>query len=236
MMRAVIAIVVVLVVVSGIVVLQQKEAPQTQQPLTALPQTDAEIVRPESHVIDCGKPDYIEDKYVEKDGASHTVLEIGHSTEGEKISFLQSPKWINKCNLDDVKKDEPSSAGKLAGLAVYNFNVDRDDAPYFVFLSAKWTDTCGNSVWILTNGPEKGGHGPEAGKYEYIKDQLGFVSEKDYKLAWHPLIKEGKPLPIKLHKGANRIELHTRQDGPRFDQIVITTEANAPAVTRLKAH
>jgi len=234
MMRAVIAIVVVLVVVAGIVVLQPKEP--VAQPLAVTPQTDAMIVRPETHVIDCGKPDYIEDKYVEKDGASHTVLEIGTSMEGEKITFLHSPKWIGKCNLDDVKKDEPSSAGKLAGLAVYKFDVERDDVPYYVFLSAKWTDTCGNSVWVLVNGPEKGGHGPEDGKYEYIKDQLGFVTEKDYKLAWHPLIKEGKPLPVKLKKGANSIELHTRQDGPRFDQLVITTEANAPAVNRLKPH
>jgi len=233
MMRAVIALVVVLVVVAGIVMLQPKEVP-VQQPAT-LPQQDAVIVRPETHVIDCGKPDYLEDKFTDKDGVTHTVFEIGSSTEGEKITFLRSPKWINKCNLDDIKKDEPSSAGKLAGLAVYSFNVERDDVPYYIFVSAKWTDTCGNSVWILVNGPEKGGHGPDAGKYEYIKDQLGYVSEKDYKLAWHPLIKEGKPLPVKLNKGLNRIELHTRQDGPRFDQIVITTEANAPAMPRLKA-
>lgn len=234
MMRAVIALVVILVVVAGIVTLQPKEA--TVQPASAAPLTDPVIVRPETHVIDCGKPDYLEDKFVDKDGAALTVLEIGSSMEGEKISFLHSPKWIGKCNLDDIKKDEASSAGKLAGLAVYNFNVERDDAPYYVFLSAKWTDTCGNSVWVLVNGPEKGGHGPTDGKYEYIKDQLGYVSEKDYKVAWHPLIKEGKPLPIKLHKGANRIELHTRQDGPRFDQLVVTTEANAPSAQRLKVH
>ncbi len=130
--------------------------------------------------------------------------------------------------------DNASTAGKLPGLAVYNFEVQRDDT-FYVFLSAKWTDTCGNSVWVLMNGPAEGGTGSkEDGKYEKIKDQGGFVSEKDYKLAWHTLEKEAKPMGFQLKKGMNRIELHTRQDGPQFHQIVISTEANPPAATRAK--
>lgn len=234
MMRAVIALVVVLVVVSGIVVLGAKNSGGDTTQISPPPAPPESFVRPETHVIDCGKPDYLEDKFTDKDGVAVTVLEIGKSTEGEEITFLHSPKWINKCIPDEKEKEKLNPPGKLPGLAVYKFDVQRDDT-YYVFLSAKWTDTCGNSVYVLMNGPEKGGHGAAEENYVYIKDQNGYKAEKEYQLAWHPLIKENKPLPFHLTKGPNRIELHTRQDGPRFDQLVITTEANAPAVPRVKA-
>jgi hypothetical protein len=228
MMRAVIAMVVVLVILAGVLLLHSKPdsavvvAPAV--PAVELNQvSQSAMVRPETHVLECGLPDYFEDKYKDKNGTDIVVLEKGVSHEGATINYLHSPKWINKCNLDDIK-EQP---GVLAGLAIYNFEVKRDDT-YYVFLRAKWTDTCGNSCWILMDGPEKGGHSKEAGEYSMIKDQGGYVSEKDYEVAWHPLMKSGELKGYHLAPGPHRIELHTRQDGPRFDQLVISTNPNVP--------
>jgi hypothetical protein len=226
-MRIVIALVLVLVVVAGVFLLRGKPTEtEAVEPGSANPIHESGgvvMVHPETHVIVCGAPDYLEDKYKDKNGTEIVVLEKGVSQEGETVNYLQSPKWINKCNLDDIK-EEP---GRLAGLAIYNFEVKRDDT-YYVFLRAKWTDTCGNSCWILIDGPEKGGHGAAAGAYSMIKDQEGYVSEKDYKTAWHALKKSGELKGFRLTPGPHRIELHTRQDGPRFDQLVISTNPNVP--------
>ena len=223
MMRAVIAIVALLVLAAGFVIYlnQAPAASSAAQPLQ--PPQDAVIIAPETHVLQCGEPDYLEDTFVDLAGNKIVVLEKGESTEGETVKFLHSPKWINKCNLDDIKE----KPGRLAGLAIYKFNVERDDT-FYVFLRAKWTDTCGNSCWILLDGPAQGGHGAEAGQYYPIKDQNGYVSEKDYKVCWHPLKVQGQLHRFVLKKGAHTIELHTRQDGPRFDQLVITTEGTEP--------
>lgn len=224
MLRAVIATVALLVVAAGVAIyLNKTPAASTDgQPLTPLPQ-DAVVITAETHVIQCGEPDYLEDTFVDKAGNKIVVLEKGESTEGEVVKFLHSPKWINKCNLDDIKE----KPGRLAGLAIYKFNVERDDA-FNVFLRSKWTDTCGNSCWILIDGPAHGGHGADAGLYYPIEDQNGYISEKDYKVAWHPLKVQNKLKSFALKKGPHTLELHTREDGPRFDQLVITTNGTEP--------
>ena len=76
-------------------------------------------------------PDYLEDKYKDKTGVELVVLEKGESHEGVTINYLHSPKWINKCGLDDIK-EKPAP---LAGVAIYNFDVKRDDT-FYVFLRA----------------------------------------------------------------------------------------------------
>ena len=80
------------------------------------------------------------------------------------------------------------------------------------------------------DGPEKGGHGVEIPPlpYSMIEDQNGMKSEKDYDVAWHPLKKSGEMKGFHLTPGSHRIELHTREDGPRFDQLVISTNPNEP--------
>ncbi|HLX60940.1 MAG TPA: hypothetical protein VKX17_06620 [Planctomycetota bacterium] len=240
MMKAVIAVVVVLVVVAGIVVLQNRgEATGAQPgsvnnvsvtPPNANPEQQPVFEHPESHVIYCAEPDYLEDKFTNKEGIQTVVLEKGHASEGVAVTFLRSPKWLKQCPLDaDHEKEDKlkETAGKVPGLAVYNFNVERAGT-YFVFLNAKWTDTCGNSCWILMNGPEKGGHGPEAGDYHMIKDQNGFKTEKDYEAAWHAVMNNGQQRKYELKAGPNRIEIHTRQDGPTFYQLVVSTDYNMP--------
>jgi len=66
--------------------------------------------------------------------------------------------------------------GRLPGLAVYNFDVEHDGT-FYVFLNAKWTDTCGNSCYILMNGPEKGSH-DAAARFHTLEDQAGMITEK----------------------------------------------------------
>jgi len=63
MMRAVIAVVAVLVVVGRIVVMQQRGQATTgdKTPGSASSQGQVQIVRAETHVIECHDPDYLED-------------------------------------------------------------------------------------------------------------------------------------------------------------------------------
>src|ERR1043165_5714331 len=243
MMRAVIAIVAVLVVVAGIVVMQQRgdatAGGKTPGSNTAdNPHGPVEIVKAETHVIECNEPDYLEDKFPDKEGNMITVLEKGQAVEGDTVTFLRSPKYLKQCGLDEA--DDPIEKGKkikeipgkLPGLAVYNFEVQLDWT-FYVFLNAKWTDTCGNSCYILMNGPEKGSHDPKA-DFHSLEDQLGFITNTNYKAAWHPLNAGGKLKKFELKKGMNRIELHTREDGPTFYQFVVTTEASTPVGAHLK--
>src|SRR5947207_11016925 len=103
MMRAVIALVVVLVIVAGIFMMQNRGGAEStvQNPSTPPPQV--QIVKAETHVITCSEPDYLEDTFTDKEGNVTKVFEIGKSSEGTEMTFLHSPKWLNKCQLDSDK-------------------------------------------------------------------------------------------------------------------------------------
>jgi len=244
MMRAVIAVVAILVVVAGIFLLQNRGENKSTTPSAVSGSSDSkasmeqvppsvQIVKPETHVISCAEPDFLDDKFTDKEGKVVTVLEKGQSSEGTVLTFLRSPKWLNKCKIEETEEAAAKYKevyGKMPGLAIYNFDVERDDEPYYVYLYAKWTDTCGNSCLILMNGPEKGGHEEQAKEFKKIEDQLGEgKTQKEYNPAWHPLVSAGAPVKFWLKKGKNRIEIHTREDGPTFYQLVVTTEASTPA-------
>lgn len=218
MMKLVIALVVALVVGAGVVLVYQGQGAKEQSP-------PLQIIAAESHVIDCSQPDFLEDSFKDKNGKVVKVLEKKEESVGELVGFLESPKWVNKCGVDDIKEN----AGALAGFAIYNFTVDREDT-YYVYLRAKWTDTCGNSCWIRMNGPEKGSHdnNDEKSRFYLLEDQDGMKNPKEYDTCWHELKEKGDRKKFQLKKGQNHIEIHTREDGPRFYQLMVTTEASKP--------
>ncbi len=74
------------------------------------------VLRPETHVIDCGAPDVLKDKYTDKDGNTITVLELKKVSEGVPITFLESPKWLKKCDLKDVRYRQREHRGEAARL------------------------------------------------------------------------------------------------------------------------
>ncbi|MCZ7645063.1 MAG: hypothetical protein M5U26_07230 [Planctomycetota bacterium] len=134
---------------------------------------------------------------------------------GKPIEFLEIPDgWIKSCGLED-EKGQP---GSLPGRAEYIVDVPRDD-DYYLFLRAKWHDSCGNSVYLQLNGAD----------WFTIEDTEGEVDKTTYKWAWHALRDGSAPRAIPLKKGPNRLVLAPKEDGPMLDKILIGTDATQPA-------
>ncbi len=174
--------------------------------------TDAAPVFPAKIVLECEEPTTIDAKT--KDGKVE-VLHIHEISDGTTVKYLEVDNgFIDRCNLGDDKK-EPA---KLPGRASYVFDAPRKDA-YYVYLRAKWRDNCGNSVWVKIDD----------GTWFNLEDEAGLVSEKNYAWDWHPLWVGGAPKAFELSKGPHTLWFNVREDGPKLDQWVISTEAQKPA-------
>ena len=137
------------------------------------------------------------------------------------LKYLEIPDgWIKACGLDKEKGE----GGKLPGKASYNFEAPRDDT-YFLFLRAQWFDDCGNSVYVKFD---------DSPKWLSIEDNLGMNTKTNYSWVWHPLMQEGAVKGIPLKKGAHKLWLNVREDGPKLDQWLIATDANTPSEKPLK--
>jgi len=146
------------------------------------------------------------------------------------VTFLRTRRnTFKQCGLDEAKENGTLiklKPGRLPGLP-FTISMSSTTGRFNVFLNAKWTDTCGNSCYILMNGPEKGSH-DAAARFHTLEDQAGMITEKNYKQAWHPLKNAGELVKFELKKGPNRIELAYTEDGPKFYQLVVSTEASTP--------
>lgn len=141
-------------------------------------------------------------------------LEIREQREGKLVRFVDIPeKLIEKCGLE---KEKDKVAG-LPGKSTYEFEAPRDDT-YYVFLRAKWYDSCGNSVWVRVDDSS----------YLNLEDENGKEGERTFKWAWHALMQEGRPKGFKLSKGKHTLYFAVREDGPWLDQWLISTEASMP--------
>ncbi|MCW8128874.1 MAG: hypothetical protein KIS92_00690 [Planctomycetota bacterium] len=171
------------------------------------------VVTPVKIVIECEKPTKLEDKA--PDGT--VVMRIASVHMGKAMGYLEIPDgWMHSCGLDTTELK--TGGGKLPGKAIYEFEVPREDE-YYVFLRAKWFDSCGDSVFLkLDDQP-----------YLDLRDDEGKISESEFKWAWHPYKDAAKMKAFKLAKGKHTFELNTKEDGPQFDKILIATDANSPA-------
>lgn len=190
------------------------DAPKTATIAPISPSADAPaapkggVVFPVKVVIEAEEPTTIEDKHT--DGT--LVMAVKTQKQGTPISFIDIPDgFIKTCGLEEKK-----GAGKLPGKASYVFEVPRDDT-YYIFLRAQWMDDCGNSIWAYIDDQP----------WYSIEDQLGLnPAQKTYSWAWHPLFLEGTLKGFKLKAGKHTLWINVREDGPKLDQFVISTETS----------
>ena len=174
------------------------------------------IVRPIQIVLECETPKTLEDKAPN----GEVMLRVGRANLGQSVGFLEVPeKAIDRAGQAKLPGQD-EQGGLVSGKAAYEFQVPRDDA-YYIFLRAKWMDYCGDSVWLRC----------DAASYFLIHDNIGFLSEANYKWAWHPAMESAEPKVFKLTAGKHTLELSVKEDGPQFDKILISTDATPPSET-----
>jgi len=212
--RGILALAVILAIIVVIIglgrtpgaVKPEPPAVQGKLPLVLKP----EIIRTAKVVLECERPTRLEEKA--PDGT--VVMRTGKANLGEPIEYLEIPDgWIKTCGLEDRK----GGGGSLPGKATYEFELPRAD-DYYVFIRAKWLDSCGNSVYVRLDDES----------YQTMEDTLGQLSEDNYQWAWHPVQELGQLRPFHLGAGQHVLELNTREDGPAFDKVLVSTEATPP--------
>ena len=204
-MRGMIAVGVIAVVVAGVLVLRSGGSAVGSASNSAGP-----VLLTDQMVIECGQPKTFEDKA--SDGS--VGWRIKEISETDTIRYIDIERdWITNCGL----AGEKGTAGVLPGKASYSFSTTRDDK-YYLSLRAQWSGTCWNSIWVRIDDSD----------WFKLQDQLGEVSSKNYRWAWHPLFLEGRPKAFDLKKGDHTLWLNTRHDGIKLHQVVISTDANPP--------
>ena len=126
------------------------------------------------------------------------------------MRFLEDPTAAKgKC----LEIPDSGAGGKKiptgVGHAEFEFNVDKSDT-YVLYIRAWWPDGCGNSVLVSIDGK----------KAKPIEDSTNKI--------WHWVKLRLKK--YKLDKGKHTVVVTNREDGARFDQIVLTTEAASQPV------
>ncbi len=118
------------------------------------------------------------------------------------------------------KRSDPRSYDqpKFPGRAVYNVEVP-EDGEYFFWIRTWWLDSCGDSVFYkVDDGPYRVLAGDPTTRASAGRDVW----------RWRTELSAGKPRTFKLAKGLHRIEIRNREDGPRFDQLMLTTDPSHP--------
>ena len=215
--RTLIALAVVVVLVVGVVVAGRSSATpgENKAPPAALPPTGPRVQTPVKVVLECENPNALEDK-----APNGTVmLRKGTITLGQPLGYLECPEGvIDDAGLAELKLKNNEVGGLLPGKAFYDFTLPRD-ADGYLFLRAQWMDDCGDSLFVRV----------DQGPYEKLEDTEGKVSDKVYRWTWHTLREMGEPKPIRLKAGPHRLELAIREDGPKFDKFLLSTDATPPA-------
>ncbi len=132
--------------------------------------------------------------------------------QDQELGYLEIPDGcVPGCYNE--KKGVP---GALPGKAFYPFEIP-EDGDYYLYLRAKWYDNCGDSVYVRF----------DKGTYLSIEDS-GRKMGDTYQWAWHPLRLKGNLQKIHLTAGKHTLELSTKEDGPKFDKFLISSDANVP--------
>lgn len=104
-------------------------------------------------------------------------------------------QWANRMLLEESWPGDISS-----GHALFEFKV-KEPGKYYLYLRAWWPDACGNSFFVFLNG-----------KKVWLEDQtMGH---------WHWVKARSKV--FKLAKGKQTLKVACREDGARFDQVLLT--------------
>ena len=89
------------------------------------------------------------------------------------------------------------------GHAVFEFEA-KEEAKYYLHVRVWWTDGCGNSINVAVDGKKN------------VR-----IEDPTYK-HWHWV--KAKRKVIKLGKGKHTLKVSNREDGARFDQILLTND------------
>lgn len=218
MTRGIVAVLVVIVLVTGAVVLGRSTPPDngpSKPPPTKVdpPKINQSLLPPVVLTIECEDYKEIADKAGEIE-----LIKTASQSEGKVIKFLMvaGDEEFKKSGLKDNFKEE-KLAGTLPGKVVYEFEAPRDDT-YYLNLRAQWFDTCGNSVWVKIDD----------GKFAFVEDEDGKIGDKNYQWAWHQFVATGQPIPYVLKKGKHTLTMSLREHGMLLDKWIVTTDANEP--------
>ncbi|MCX7805404.1 MAG: hypothetical protein N3A38_09475, partial [Planctomycetota bacterium] len=111
-----------------------------------------------------------------------------------------------------------SDQPKFPGRAVYNVKVP-EDGEYFFWIRTWWLDSCGDSVFYrIDDGPYRVLTGDPTTRASAGRDVW----------RWRTELSAGKPRTFRLAKGIHRVEIRNREDGPRFDQLMLTADPSHP--------
>jgi hypothetical protein len=147
--------------------------------------------------------------------------------------YLEIPDKSNPYEVDKKEEGgaacEPPGCGKPAnasgseqprfpGRAVYHVEVP-EDGEYYFWVRSWWLDSCGDSVFYkIDDGPYRVLTGDPTTRASAGRDVW----------RWRTELSAGKPRTFRLSRGKHRIELRNREDGPRFDQLMLTTDPSHP--------
>jgi hypothetical protein len=133
------------------------------------------------------------------------ATEIGAPMRKESDSQAAKGTILNVPDKSGVPPNE-AAAGLAHGGALFEIEVP-EDMECMVWIRVWWTGSCGNSVFIKVGDEGHPMRVGDDGTYE----------------AWHWM-----PTPdvVKLAKGKNKVYLLNREDGIRFDQMLVTDDLN----------
>ncbi|NQT53323.1 hypothetical protein HQ576_14795 [bacterium] len=121
----------------------------------------------------------------------------------------------DKAGTPDAK---PPSPQKFA-TARYRFTVKKP-GNYTFWCRRKWFDSCGDTLAVRFDRPG------EARKLDDTEYLFGGSDNKGKRWAWSPVYVKGKGKPRQffLDAGEHVLEILNREDGPRFDVILLTND------------
>jgi hypothetical protein len=136
----------------------------------------------------------------------HFVLKSTKDKEVSGGKYLEIPDESCGKKKEDVR-----------GYATYTLDV-KETGAYYLWLRIWWLDSCANSVWAQIDGqPAASG------------DEKGLMIGEDgtYK-RWGWRDPKGANSKFKLTAGKHKLTLSVREDGARFDQILLTKDETVP--------
>ena len=106
--------------------------------------------------------------------------------------------------------------GKFAR-AVYKLKIAKPGL-YTFWCRRKWLDGCGDTFAVRFDSE---GKPRDLLKTEFL---FGGSDSKPVRWAWSPVFVKGKPRQFFLDRGEHVMEILNREDGPRFDVILLTND------------
>ena len=136
------------------------------------------------------------------DGTVMRVVEDPEASGGKCV-------WIP----DKAGTPNPKSGPPKYDRAVYKFKIE--EAGYYTFwCRRKWKDSCGDTLAVRF---DKVGR-PHADAFTFGHD------DSTWQWGWSPVHEDGKPKQFFFDVGEHTMEILNREDGPRFDVILLTND------------